>query len=87
MRIAQKSPTPIPEGQRQIFASYHFTCTTPDAQTGIFHNGFGNYVGQFNTEVYEGNLGKFIQDLEKSITMALEDQLKMKIQLKILYFR
>jgi len=67
--------------KKQVFASYHFT--TMDGK----YNGFGNYVGEFNMEVYEGNLSKFVQDLEKSIKMALEENLNKELAIKILYFR
>ena len=67
--------------KKQVFVSYHFT--TLDGK----FNGFGNYVGEFNVEVYKGNLAKFIMDLEKSIGMSLENNLGKKVAIKVLYFR
>ncbi|KKM63671.1 hypothetical protein LCGC14_1509150 [marine sediment metagenome] len=67
--------------KKQVFVSYHFT--TMDAK----FNGFGNYIGEFNMEIYKGNLAKFIQDLEKSIAMSLEQNIGKKVAIKVLYFR
>lgn len=73
--------------QREVFVSYHFTGFKP-LENGILPNGFGNYVGMFNVEVYNGgSMAKFIMDLEKSIKMALKNQLGMEVQVKILYFK
>lgn len=65
----------------EVFISYHFT--TRDLK----HNGFGNFVGLFNKEVYKNNLGTFIEDAQKSIEMALEDKLEIKCVVKVLFFR
>ena len=66
---------------REVFASYHF-------QTKDFKfMGYGNIVSKFYPEVYQNNLPKFILDLEKSISMALETLHKNKFDVKILYFR
>lgn len=67
--------------KRKVFASYHFT-----TMDGKF-NGFGNYVGEFNMEVYEGAIDKFIIDLEKSISMALENQMGLRVAIKVLWFK
>lgn len=70
----------------EIFISYHFT--TLD----LNFNGFGNYVGIFNRESYNGaGKGKFVLDAEKSIAMALHEQYKEKgynaqFQVKVLNF-
>ena len=66
---------------KQVFVSYHYT--TMDAK----YNGFGNYVGKFNTELYAGDLSKFILHLEKAIAMQLESQLNMPCQIKVMFFR
>jgi hypothetical protein len=66
---------------KEIFASYHFT--TLDQK----FNGFGNYVGKFNISLYLNNMSKLVLDLEKSIAMALESELKLKVQIKLMYFR
>ncbi len=68
-------------GVREVFVSYHFT--TLD----LTNNGFGNFVGQFNAEVYGDSMAKFIQDIEKSIEMSLENQLAIKCKVKVLFFR
>ena len=66
---------------RMIFVSYHF-------QTKDFKfNGFGNIVSKFYPEAYNNNLPKFILDLEKSISMALEVVHKSKFDVKVLFFR
>lgn len=80
--LKQKQNKEIIEGMREVFVSYHMT--TLDMK----YNGFGNYVGQFNTEVYANqSMAKFIEDLEKSIKMANEAQLNTPVQVKVLYFR
>lgn len=65
----------------EVFASYHFT------SLDLKYNGFGNYIGKFYKEVYAGNLSKFIEHIEKAITMELESQLNMKLKVKVLFFR
>ena len=66
---------------RDIFASYHF-------QTKDFKfQGFGNVVTKFYPELYKNNLPKFLQDLEKSISMALNSIHKMEFEVKVLYFK
>lgn len=64
-----------------MFCSYHFT--TLDGK----FNGFGNYVGEFHMEIYEGQLEKFILDLEKTLKMVLEQQLGKQLAVKVLYFK
>lgn len=82
MVLLKQKKSPIVENElRDVFVSYHFT--THDLK----HNGFGNYVGKFNTEIYVGNMAKFIQDLEKSVNLAVEEMLGTKVHVKILYFR
>lgn len=66
---------------KEVFASYHFT------SHDLKFNGFGNFIGKFHMEIYIGQMAKFIQDLEKTIAMSLENQLKMKVTAKVLYFR
>lgn len=77
--------------QKEVFASYHFTGLKPMEEgdlKGILPNGFGNYVGMFNVEAYNGSsMSKFIVDLEKAIKIYLEEQLGMEVQVKVLYFR
>ena len=65
----------------EVFVSYHFT------SLDLKYNGFGNYVGKFSMEVYQGNKAQFILDLEKSISMRLGDELDMEVTIKVLYFR
>jgi hypothetical protein len=66
---------------REIFVSYHL-------QTSDFKfNGFGNMVAKFYPQMYKNNVAKFITDLEKSITMALETLHKKKFEVKILFFK
>lgn len=69
------------EKKRKIFASYHFT------SLDLKFNGFGNYVGEFDVESYKDDPGKFILDLEKSVSMAVSEKLKMEVTVKVLYFR
>lgn len=66
---------------RDLFVSYH-TMTRDFRETG-----FGNMVTKFYPELYKNNMAKFIQDLEKSIEMALKTLHKKDIMVKILYFR
>lgn len=65
---------------RDIFASYNYLAD--DGRTG-----FGNVVCKFPVDLYKEDLGRFVQDLEKSITMALETLHKNKFQVKVLFFR
>lgn len=67
---------------KEVFVSYHFTNLENPIQ-----NGFGNFVGKFHPEIYSGNMGKFVQHLEKSIIAALQDQLGIKCQVKVMFFR
>ena len=76
--------TQIEGGERkmtQVFVSYHFT-----AKNGKM-NGFGNYVGAFNQEEYKNELGKFILDLEETISKLLKEKLKMEVGVKIMNFK
>ncbi|HEC37464.1 hypothetical protein LCGC14_0476700 [marine sediment metagenome] len=66
---------------KQVFASYHFT-----AKNGKL-NGFGNYLGEFDEEIYERDMGRFILDLEKTIANQLLEKISLEVQVKILYFR
>lgn len=64
-----------------VFASYHF-------QTKDFkYQGFGNIVSKFPLEMYQGNMGKFIEDFQKTIEMALYTIHKMSFEVKILFWR
>ena len=75
-------PTEQELGMKKVFASYHF-CRLDQPLI----QGFGNFVGQFNMEVYAGRVEDFIIHLEKHIKDLLEDQLKFKMQVKVLFFR
>jgi len=66
---------------KQVFVSYHFT--TKDAK----FNGFGNYIGQFDADIYGSDLARFIIDLEENIAKSLEIQLNIDAKVKVLYFR
>lgn len=66
---------------REMFVSYH--CQT----SGLKFNGFGNMVAKFYPHLYQNSLAKFITDLEKSISMALETLHKTKFEVKILFFK
>lgn len=66
----------------KVFASYHF-CQIDQPLI----QGFGNFVGQFDTESYRGRIEEFIIHLEKHLKTLLEEQLQKKIQVKVLYFR
>lgn len=64
-----------------VFASYHF-------QTKDFkYQGFGNIVSKFPLEMYQGNMGKFVEDFQKTIEMALYTIHKMDFEIKILFWR
>jgi len=67
--------------KRKVFASYHFT--SMDAK----FNGFGNYVGMFDTESYAENIEKFIEDLEKCIENSLNEKLGIGVKVKVMWFR
>ena len=64
-----------------IFVSYH--CQSKDLK----FNGFGNMVTKFPVEMYQGNMGKFIEDLQKAIEMALNKLHKKEFEVKILFWR
>ena len=64
-----------------IFVSYH--CQSKDLKS----NGFGNMVAKFPVEMYQGNMGKFIEDLQKAIEMALKGLQKKEFEVKILFWR
>ena len=66
---------------KKVFVSYHFT--TKDAK----FNGFGNYIGEFNSEDYMDDLAMFILDIEDTIAHKLKEKLNMEVAVKVLYFR
>jgi len=45
----------------EVFVSYHVQSKDLTVQ------GFGNMVTKFPVKFYEGNMGKFIEDLQKAI--------------------
>ena len=49
--------------------------------------GFGNMVTKFYPELYKDNMARFIQDLEKSIEMALQSLHNKEVMVKVLFFR
>jgi hypothetical protein len=65
----------------EVFASYH--CQTKD----LSFQGFGNIVTKFPIEMYQGNIGKFIEDLQKAIEMALKGLQKKEFEVKVLFWR
>lgn len=66
---------------KDIFASYHF-------QSKDFkYQGFGNIVCKFPLENFEGNMGSFIEGLQKTISMALYQINKIDFEVKILFWR
>lgn len=71
----------IPNGMRKVFASYN----------AVFENGqmgFGNTMAMFNPEAYnESNIEKWLYDLQKSISMALESKLGRKAEVQVLFWR
>ncbi len=69
------------DDKKKVFASYHFT------SKDMKYNGFGNYIGEFDIAAYHYDPAKFIQDLEKSISMSVSEQLKMEVNIKVLFFR
>ncbi len=64
-----------------IFASYHIQ--TKD----LTFQGFGNIVVKFPVEMYQGNMGKFIEDLQKATEMALNKLHKKEFEVKVLFYR
>lgn len=64
-----------------VFASYHF-------QTKDFKfQGFGNIVTKVPVEMYKGNMGKFIENFQKTIVMALKMIHKKEFEVRILFWR
>ncbi len=66
---------------KQVFVSYHFTTKNGE------YNGFGNYISEFEEEAYINDMRKFILDLEEIIAEKLLEKIKLKVQVKVLYFR
>lgn len=65
----------------EVFVSYH-------VQTKDFSfQGFGNIVGRFPVKLYQGNLGKFVENVQKSIEMTLNKAYKKEFEVKVLFFR
>lgn len=64
-----------------VFASYH--CHNKDFSV----NGFGNIVLKFPVKMYQNNMGKFIEDLQKAISMGLKVLHKDDFEVKILFWR
>ncbi|KKM69057.1 hypothetical protein LCGC14_1454770 [marine sediment metagenome] len=65
---------------KKVFVSYHFT--TKDGE----FNGFGNYVGEFDSESYE-DIAKFILELQDAIANELLHKIEKECQVKVLFFR
>lgn len=73
---------PTPEGMRKVFVSYNVLTL----QTGQM--GFGNTIALFNKMLYaEGNIEKFISDLQKSIQMAIQEKTGYNVTVQVLFFR
>lgn len=66
---------------KQVFVSFHYTAKDKSV------NGFGNYVGEFDPEVYMDNLREFILSLEKTIAEVFESQTKIPCTIKVMFWR
>lgn len=64
-----------------VFASYHLQ--TKDHTI----SGFGNIVSKFPIELYKNNMGKFIEDLQKTIELALKQIHNNEFEVKLLFWR
>lgn len=72
----------VPDGMRKLFVSYSIL----DLTTGQM--GFGNTVSMFGVEQYtQDNMEKFIEDLQKSIDMAIESRTGQRVQTRVLFWR
>ncbi len=66
---------------KQVFVSYHFT-----ARSGKV-NGFGNWIGEGDEELYRNDLKQFILESEKTISELLTGQLGFDVAVRVLNFR
>jgi hypothetical protein len=65
----------------EVFVSYH-------VQTKDFkEQGFGNMVAKFPVKFFEGNMGAFIENVQKSIELTLNRLYEKEFEVKILFFR
>ncbi len=77
----------LPEGMKQLFVSYHFISMERD-EKGMQKNGFGNIVLAINPEMYQNNVGMLIQDLQKQISITIENNLGIKEpEVQVLFYR
>ena len=65
----------------EVFVSYHVQ--TKD----LSFNGFGNMVAKFPVKFYQDNMGAFIENVQKSIELTLNNLYKKEFEVKILFFR
>lgn len=77
MNITKIKPT---EGIK-MFASYHFL-SNDETQ-----NGFGNWIGEVNQELYSGKPEKFLIDIQTALENELYKMYGKKFQVKILWFK
>jgi len=66
---------------KQVFVSYHYV-----AKDGSV-NGFGNYVGEFDPEIYRDDLKSFILNLQAEIEHEFETQTKIPCNIKVMFWR
>jgi len=66
---------------RDLFVSYH-------VQTKDFKfNGFGNVVIKFPIEMYKGNMGKFVEDIQKAIEISLNKLHNNEFEVKVMFWK
>ena len=77
-----ETPIGVPEGMKQIFASYHLM--TEDKA----YSGFGNIVANFDPTQYSGAcMDKFVFELQKSIALVNEQRIGKPVIVQVLFFR
>lgn len=65
----------------EVFVSYHVQTKDNSFQ------GFGNMVAKFPVKHYQGNMGLFVENVQKSIEITLNKAYKKEFEVKILFFR
>ena len=80
-QVQEKPFDKIPDGARQLFASYHLM--TQDGS----HAGFGNIVTYFYPEQYVNRMDIFVVELQKQITIIQEARLGKKVIVQLLFWR
>ncbi len=71
----------VEQMKKKLFVSYHFM-----VRDGSSH-GFGNYVGEFNSEEYTNDIEGFITELQNTIAYQLSELKGVDVEVKVLFFR